>query len=117
MSYKQRAARSAMPSIIDFVTHMPYYLCKINARRTHPANRLTGPSAVALRAMADKLLFYIQNSFLFAVSSFLIVLPPWGRNGFDGDKEALAAYRAPIDSLNRWELNVIADDYELALAA
>jgi hypothetical protein len=39
------------------------------------------------------------------------------RNGFDGDKEALAAYRAPVGSLKWRDLNIIADDYEYALAA
>ena len=58
--------------------------------------------------------FLYRTLFSYPISIFT---PTWGRNGFDGDKEALAAYRAPIDSLNRWELNVIADDYELALAA
>ena len=42
----------------------------------------------------------------------------WGRNGFDGDKEALAAYRAFLSARKTdGKLNIIADDYEYALAA
>ena len=41
----------------------------------------------------------------------------WGRNGFDGDKEVLVAYRVLIGSLTRWEINIIADDYNYAVAA
>ena len=70
---------------------------------------LTAPRAAAL--------FHTELCFPLLFSLSYLVLPTWGRNGFDGDKEALAAYRAPIDSLNRWEINIIADDYELALAA
>ena len=40
----------------------------------------------------------------------------WGRNGFDGDKEALVAYRVP-PSRKKAEINIIADDYNYALAA
>jgi hypothetical protein len=36
----------------------------------------------------------------------------WGRNGFDGDKEALAAYRAFLSARKTdGNLNIIADDY------
>jgi len=42
----------------------------------------------------------------------------WGRNGFDGDKEAPAAYRAFLSARKTdGNLNIIADDYEYALAA
>jgi len=42
----------------------------------------------------------------------------WGRNGFDGDKEAPAAYRAFLSARKSdGNLNIIADDYEYALAA
>jgi hypothetical protein len=40
-----------------------------------------------------------------------------GRNGFDGDMEALVAYRDSADSLNRRKTKIIADDYNYALAA
>jgi hypothetical protein len=41
-----------------------------------------------------------------------------GRNGFDGDKEAPAAYRAFLSARKTdGNLNIIADDYEYALAA
>jgi hypothetical protein len=51
---------------------------------------------------------------LYAMSYQLI----WGRNGFDGDKEAPAAYRAFLSARKTdGNLNIIADDYEYALAA
>ena len=41
-----------------------------------------------------------------------------GRNGFDGDKEALAAYRAFLSARKTdGNLNIIADDYAYAQAA
>ena len=40
----------------------------------------------------------------------------WGRNGFDGDKEAVVACRVP-SSRKKMEPNIIADDYNYALAA
>ncbi len=40
-----------------------------------------------------------------------------GRNGFDGDIEALAAYRVLRGLVKQRNLKIIADDYEYALAA
>ena len=40
----------------------------------------------------------------------------WGRNGFDGDTEAMVAYRVPSPR-KKAELDIIADDYNYALAA
>jgi len=44
-------------------------------------------------------------------------LSSWGRNGFDGDREAQAAYRGSHLLVKRWGLNIIADDYAYAVAA
>ena len=41
----------------------------------------------------------------------------WGRNGFDGDKEVQVAYRAPSARKKGGKLNIIADDYNYAVAA
>ncbi len=51
-----------------------------------------------------KALFHSDNAFL------------WGRNGFDGDKEAMVAYRVP-QTRKTADINIIADDYNYALAA
>jgi len=40
-----------------------------------------------------------------------------GRNGFDVDEEVQVAYRVACLLVKRWDLNIIADDYEYALAA
>jgi hypothetical protein len=41
----------------------------------------------------------------------------WGRNGFDGDNEALVAYRGFLLLVKRGKINIIADDYNYAVAA
>jgi hypothetical protein len=61
--------------------------------------------------------FQDAHSFFKKFSRFFRKPTIWGRNGFDGDKEALVAYRVLIGSLTRWELNIIADDYNYAVAA
>ena len=38
-------------------------------------------------------------------------------NGFDGDIEVLAAYRGFLQLVKRGNLNIIADDYNYAVAA
>jgi len=78
------------------------------------------------------LLFYIPHTtsafsselhaFNYELSAFSFELQTkfalWGRNGFDGDKEALAAYRAFLSARKTdGNLNIIADDYAYAQAA
>ena len=92
---------AGQPAILDKTPDIPYF--KANSALLHTLPHKLQALSYTLSAMS----YELQTKFAY-----------WGRNGFDGDKEALAAYRAFLSARKTdGNLNIIADDYEYALAA